>query len=296
MIIVLTIAVFLLSVSKPGENVIGCLQECAHAPDPDEAVLKVVSLNMLHGHPDFEYLNHRMERIAAAIMEEGADLVLLQEVPWTNEVGYAAEYLANETGMNYAYMRANGNRQLIRFEEGEAILSRYPIQNVEFSVLGPQAGIFENRVVLHARIDAPGGSLDVFVTHLTHGDAQVNAEQTSELYQFVEAHRDGMAIIAGDFNAQDNEAQIMALEGVWLDVHRKVNPFVIAPTCCVSDLTAGPGEPLEVRIDYIFVVPEDNQPYELIGAERVLDEPFQMDGGWLWASDHVGLLAEFKHR
>ena len=37
----------------------------------------------------------------------------------------------------------------------------------------------------------------------------INAEQAADLYRYVEANRKGFAIIAGDFNAQDDEPQIM---------------------------------------------------------------------------------------
>lgn len=63
-------------------------------------------------------------------------------------MGNGAEYIAGETGLNYAYYRANGNRLAIFFEEREAILSRYPLTDISVTELKPQADFFEHRVVL----------------------------------------------------------------------------------------------------------------------------------------------------
>ena len=287
--------VFLVNVSKPGSQVIGCLQDCAlDQIRVDDGTLRLMSLNILHGYPEFNNLQKRLQIIANEITRQGADLVCLQEAPWTPEFGYAAEVLAKSAGMNYAYLRANGNHGLIRFEEGVAILSRYPILHTNFTELEPRAGFFENRVVLHVVVAAPGGNLDIFVTHLTHGDDRINAGQAAGLHRYVEANRKGFAIIAGDFNAQDDERQIMDFQKRWTDAYREANPGKSGETCCVDELTAGPDELLDVRIDYIFIAPIDSQTYQLAGVKRVLHQPSRLDGGWLWASDHVGLLADIK--
>jgi len=82
---------------------------------------------MLHGFPGFELLDERLQTIADEINLIEPDIVLLQEVPWTLRRGNAAKHLAEQTEMNYAYLRANGNRWAIGFEEGEAILSLFPL-------------------------------------------------------------------------------------------------------------------------------------------------------------------------
>jgi len=74
-----------------------------------------MSLNVLHGHPRFEHLARRLDLIAAEIRRQDADIVCLQEVPWTRQLGGGAEYLAQRTGLNYLYLRANGNRWAILF-------------------------------------------------------------------------------------------------------------------------------------------------------------------------------------
>jgi endonuclease/exonuclease/phosphatase family metal-dependent hydrolase len=257
-----------------------------------------MSLNVLHDHPDFENLAQRLDLIAAEIQRSDADIVCLQEVPWTLRLGSGARMLADRTGLNHVGVRANGNRWTILFEEGEAILSRYPLRDVAFNVLSPRAGFFEHRVVLRATADTPWGDVRVFVTHLTDGEEEINRGQAASLLAFVEAAGPGLAVVAGDFNAREESPQMRELVGRWLDTYRVAHPDPDDEgyTCCIDDLSAGPGEPLEKRIDYLFLVPEPGREARvvamrrLVASRRVLDEPHPTASGYLWASDHVGLL------
>jgi endonuclease/exonuclease/phosphatase family metal-dependent hydrolase len=121
----------------------------------DDARLRVLALNVLHGFPRFERLDPRLAMIADEIRRQEVDLACLQEVPWTLRQESAAEYLARETGMNYLYLWANGNRWAILSEEGAAILSRYPLRDVTFQELRPRAALFEHRVLLKATAVTP---------------------------------------------------------------------------------------------------------------------------------------------
>ncbi len=259
-----------------------------------EGPLRVMSLNMLHGFPRFEHLSERLEIIAEEIRRQDADIVCLQEVPWTLQTRSAARYLAERTGLNHLYLRANGNRWAILFEEGEAILSRYPLRDLVSAELRPRAGFFEHRVVLGATAATPHGDLRVFVTHLTNGAPEVNRAQAESLMAFVEATGDGPAIVAGDFNAAEDSPQIQALTGQWVDSYRALYPDDEGLTCCVDDLSSDPAEPLEERIDYIFLAPGVEHIARALSSQRVLAQPFRTADGWQWASDHIGLLTEIS--
>jgi endonuclease/exonuclease/phosphatase family metal-dependent hydrolase len=246
----------------------------------------VISFNMLHGFPSFDHLSQRLDLIATEIDRHGADIVLLQEVPWTFKTRSAARFLAEKTGMNYAALRANGNRWAIGFEEGEAILSRYPILETEFEELMPKSGLFEHRVVLGATLDTPLGALKVFSTHLTNGDPEINQEQAAALSAF--AQGDGMSILAGDFNAQPHSPQIKACQSFWVDA------FAAAPkdTCCVDDLMLHDQIPGK-RIYYLFLSPQLAEASRMT-VSLVFDQPYSLDPGWLWASDHLGLIVTIE--
>jgi endonuclease/exonuclease/phosphatase family metal-dependent hydrolase len=290
-----TLAVLLIvwvcNASRAGRHAEGCPQECAEAPGREGEPLRVVSLNILHGHPKFENLATRLELAAEEILHLQADIVLLQEVPWTRKLGNGAEYLAQRTSMNYLYLRANGNRWTIFFEEGEAILSRYPLSNASIAELEPRAGFFEHRVVLHAVASTSLGEIDLFVTHLTNGAEDVNYGQAESLKAFVEQTATGPAIIAGDFNATEDSPQIQLLTEDWVDAYLALNPDQTGLTCCIDDLGSGPSEPLEKRIDYIFWRPQSPPRVRWISVQRAFARPFQVAGGWQWVSDHVGLMA-----
>jgi endonuclease/exonuclease/phosphatase family metal-dependent hydrolase len=252
-----------------------------------------MSLNMLHGFPRFERLRERLDLIAGEIRRQDPDIVCLQEVPWTPHLGNAAHYLAERTGLNYLYLRANGNRRAILFEEGEAILSRYPLRDVDFAELQPRAGFFEHRMVLGATAVTPWGEVRVFVTHLTNGDAEVNRAQAHSLMTFVTSGVHDLAIIAGDFNATEDSPQIRDIGREAVDTYRVAHPEDAGPTCCVDSLFSPNDECLDERIDFLFLLAPTRHGATVASCDRLLDQPHQASGGWLWTSDHVGLLAAF---
>ncbi len=287
------LTIWLLNVSRPGRAPIGCPAGCASTAARAPGPLRVLSLNMLHGFPTFEHLDARLAQIAVEIRRLDADIVLLQEVPWTMRYGSAAKHLAAATGLNHLYLRANGNRWAILFEEGEAVLSRFPLRDPASVELTPPAARFEHRVALAATAQTPWGDLRLVVTHLTNGAPEANAAQAASLTAFVGAGP-VPAIVAGDFNARDDSPQIRSLSGNWIDAFRAVRPQAPGPTCCVDDLRAGPEEPFEKRIDYLFLVPGPGTEFTIRSTELAFAQPYPLEDGWLWSSDHLGLLVEIE--
>ncbi len=274
-------------VRGPGPTVRGCLTACASAGERPPGALRVLTINVLHDFPRFTALRARLDRIAAEIRRLDADVVCVQEASWTPSLGDGARYLAERSGLNHVYVRANGERRFILFDEGEAVLSRFPLRDAGFAELLPRAGFFERRVVLHAVAESPFGPLHLFSTHLTNGDPAARRGQAASLRAFVEGKTDGVAIVGGDFNAHPDAPEIASLAALWIDTQRAAPE----PTCCVDGLRAGPDEPLEERIDYLFAIPARDRRVEVRAAQPVLASPERDGGGWLWASDHVGLFA-----
>jgi endonuclease/exonuclease/phosphatase family metal-dependent hydrolase len=281
---------YLVNASKPGRQVEGCSAGCAAASARRPGPLRVLDLNMLHGFPDFKDLPARVELIAQEVRRLDADVVLLQEVPWTIKTGSVARSLAGELGYNYLYYRASGNKSLIFFEQGEVILSRFPLRDQRSTLLAPRVDLFEWRVALSAIASTPWGDLTLVVTHLTDKASQKNLGQARSLLSFVESLPGDLKVVAGDFNASEASPQIRLLSTTWTDTFRALHADDPGLTCCVDDLTAGPTEPLEKRIDYLFLAGRgDLRP---VSAQRIFTEPFPFSGGWQWASDHIGLLVE----
>jgi len=296
LILVVLLILFVFNASLAGRGVEGCPLECSTQSVRRAGPLRIVNLNMLHGFPDFRELPLRLELIASEIRRLDADIVLLEEVPWTKTTGNGAQFLAQQLGYNYLYYRAEGNRHLILFETGQAILSRFPLKDAVYSVLPPRAGFFEPRVALGATAITPLGEVTFFVTHLTNkkSDPQINRVQAASLKEFVEANTTGLAVVGGDFNAREDSPQILELSTSWVDAYRTLHPGDQGLTCWVDDLTGGPGEQLEERIDYIFMVAADAKDGQIVSASHVFDQPFPVAGGWQWASDHTGLLVELE--
>jgi endonuclease/exonuclease/phosphatase family metal-dependent hydrolase len=284
------VVVWVLNASRVGVSAEGCLQDCSAWDTAGLPDLKVMTLNLLHGYPDFERLSQRLDHIAEEISRLGVDVILLQEVPWRPGLGNGAKYIADRAGLNHVYLRANGNRWAILFEEGEAILSRYPLTEVSFSELQPRVDFFEHRVVLSAKISLDWGEVRFFVAHLTNDAETLNQGQAFSLKSFVEASDGELKIIAGDFNALEGSTQIEALNKSWLDSYRSIHPGELGYTCCIDNLNSGPKEALEKRIDYIFVVQDPDFGATVKESRLVSNQPFELAGAWQWPSDHIGLL------
>ena len=107
---------WVLNASTAGGRAQGCPQDCAVRTTRRPGPLRVMSFNVLHGFPNFEQLGERLELTAAEILRQDANLVLLQEVPWTRRVGDGAKNLAQQVGFNYLYLRAQGNHWAIFFD------------------------------------------------------------------------------------------------------------------------------------------------------------------------------------
>jgi endonuclease/exonuclease/phosphatase family metal-dependent hydrolase len=284
---------WLFNVSRPGTRVEGCAEGCVEPASQDDETLRVMSLNVLHGFPRFERLRQRLDLIAGEIRRRQVDIACLQELPWTPHLGSAARYLARETGLNHLYLRANGNRWAILFEEGEAVLSRYPLRQVAFRELLPRAALFEHRVVLQATAVTPWGEVTLFVTHLTHGDPEVNRAQFASLKEVVARAGKRPSIVAGDMNATEDVLRVAAPG--WADTYRVTHPDDQGYTCCVDDLSTRSGGTLTRRIDYLFLA-SGTEAVSIVDSQLVLDQPAQSNGEWLWASDHVGVLTTLSTR
>lgn len=277
--------------SRPG-NVEGCPVGCGRPAEgrPSQEV-RVASLNLLHDFPHFGYISERMELVVREIEELDVDIVCLQEAAWAPAVGLVARRLAERLGMNYVYARANGNRWAILFEEGEAILSRFPLEDAGVQELEPRPAPFEHRIALHATAQTPWGPLTVVSVHLTTQEhPEANARQAAFLAQWVRTLPAHAVVIAGDFNATPDMPQIRLLQSEWVDTWREVHPGADAPTCCVDSLTAGPEETREKRIDYLFLAGRGTAELRAVEARLAFHRPQWVGGHWLWPSDHVGLF------
>jgi endonuclease/exonuclease/phosphatase family metal-dependent hydrolase len=243
----------------------------AAAPPPTPVTLRVVCYNIHHG----EGLDGRLdlERIAALITAQRADLVALQEVERgtqrTARRDLPAE-LARLTGLTARFDR---NIPYQGGEYGTAILSRYPIRraaHVPLTMVGPG----EQRGVQQVWLDVAGTEVLFLNTHLDHRREPAERERSvGEIRALVTAAGSLPVIVAGDFNAVPDSRAIATMREFLTDA------WTVAGR--------GPGFTIPVRqpnrrIDYVWVSPHLT--------------PVRMEVLSSEASDHLPIVAELALR
>jgi len=270
--------------------------------------LRVVTFNLLHGGPssgwrgDGEHLEERLAMVTRELQALAPDVIGLQEASIARGRGNVAARLARALGLHWAH--ASATRRVsglgwidglivwaMNFEEGPAILSRFPIVETSVVDLPRCRRFYDPRVLLRATLQTPRGRLDVFSTHTGHDACQVR-----RIAEIVGARRGGLpALVMGDFNAADTADWMVALrrEHGFIDAFRAAWPQ--APGRTVWQQPGAPTATVTRRVDFIFVVPNGAPAPRVRGSRVVLDTPARRpDGSTLWPSDHYGVLAELE--
>ncbi len=180
------------------------------APDPITTVqsevnikLRVGSYNIKHGAD----ANGDISVIAETIKNAGLDICGVQEVDYETSrcggIDQPAE-LASASGLEYYRYAPAIDYQGGKY--GTLILSRYPIESFEYTLL--PSGSNEQRAVGHAVINLDGTKIDFFNTHLSYESVGLRIIQFREL-------RDMLSecdhyILTADFNT-DNFSEFAAL-------------------------------------------------------------------------------------
>ncbi len=212
------------------------------APATAAVPVRVLCYNIHHG----EGLDGRLdlERIAALIKAQEADLVALQEVERgtqrTQRRDLPAE-LAQLTGLTVSFTR---NIPYQGGEYGTAVLSRFPIRRVAHTPL-KVIGQGEQRGVQQVWVDVHGTEILFLNTHLDHRRDPAERERSvEEIRALVAAAGPVPVIVAGDFNATPDSPAIATMRGFLRDAWTVIGQ--------------GPGHTIPVRqpnrrIDYIWV-------------------------------------------
>jgi endonuclease/exonuclease/phosphatase family metal-dependent hydrolase len=241
--------------------------QAAAADEPEALEIRVLCYNIHHGRGTDDQID--LNRIARVIELAKPDLVALQEVDnrteRTDRVDQTAE-LAGLTGYHGKFVKQ------IDYEGGEygqAILSRYPISDVQSHWL-PGVPDRDRRIVGVVQLSIGGQELSFATTHLHHINESFRVAQAQELNRlFSDSTRP--VILAGDFNAEPASPPLVQLAQVWtvaqLEDELKTFPAV-SPT---------------KQLDYVLFCPK--AAFEIVSAE-VMDEPL--------ASDHRPVLVVLR--
>jgi endonuclease/exonuclease/phosphatase family metal-dependent hydrolase len=281
---------------------------CASTPvvAASTPTLTVVTFNLLHGGAtsgltgDDQDLEQRLAMTAEELQRLSPDIVALQESSVSRRRGNVAARLATQLG--YAYAHAPATRRvfgiglldrlavwIMNFEEGPAILSRFPIVSRTTYDLPRCAKFFDPRVALRADVQTPAGTLAIISTHTSR-----DACQTRRVAELARQARGALpALVMGDFNHGETSAPIQALvrDDGFVDVFRTANPEDTGAT--VWQRVDAPAPTASRRVDFMFLVPGTEYTAEVRHSRVVINTPRHLaDGRTLWPSDHYGVLGE----
>jgi endonuclease/exonuclease/phosphatase family metal-dependent hydrolase len=270
-------------VTLPGLRHIGPLARRAHAvtrqaglttsqrqPGVDRpsaaTSLTVLSANLWHDWPRHQRWPSRVASFAELAESVDADILLLQEVARTPTLS-ADRWLADRLGFAFASTRANGALDAIGFEEGPAILSRFPISEVHVRQLTHGHNPLVRRAALAAHLETPFGPLLVVSAHLGLVQRH-NVGQIRRLREWVGAlTEDAVAIVGGDFNATELGAEMVETRRAWTDTFRTLHPTAEATTHTRRSRHRLGW--LHRRLDYVFVQQPAATPWQVLECTHV---------------------------
>lgn len=239
--------------------------------------LTVMTYNIHHGAGVDAVLD--LERIAALIEQNGADVVGLQEVDrhWSERSNWVDQpaWFAKRLKMHYAYA-ANLDLPPLnpgepRRQYGTAILSKYPIKDFTNTLL-PLYPTGEQRGLAVATIKVRGVDLRFANTHLTSNNNAERLEQAQKVVELLgKMHK--ATVLVGDLNARPDAPEIKTLTAVLSDTWVEVGE--------------GPGYTIEAsnptaRIDYQLHSPQLRPLKAAVPVSL--------------ASDHLPVVASFTVR
>ena len=167
---------------------------------------------------------------------------------------------ARLTGMQVAFGKA---MDYAGGQYGEAILSRWPLEDVHVLDLPYSAGC-EPRCVIAARVQLPdGGPSFVFAsTHLEHAQATVRLCQAGKLSSQLAYVKELPVILAGDFNAEPASLPMSVLRRHW------------SSATADESLPTFPADQPRVMLDHVVFRPESH--WQVLETQ-VVDEPLASD-------------------
>jgi endonuclease/exonuclease/phosphatase family metal-dependent hydrolase len=184
----------------------------------------VVSFNIHHGAGVDGSVD--LDRVASAIRATGADIVGLQEVDrhfdqrsqYQDQVEELAERLDMHSAFGASIDLDPPAAGRPRRQYGNAVLSRFPITSHTTTLL-PASDTSEPRAALTATIDAPGGPVEVVVSHLSVDPDQERQEQAAALSELI-GDMPERTIVLLDANASPDSPTLAALLGPMVDAWR----------------------------------------------------------------------------
>jgi endonuclease/exonuclease/phosphatase family metal-dependent hydrolase len=265
-----------------------------------DAPLRVVGFNLYHGGVtsvrwgDGDLLEQRVLMVSTQLAQIGADVVGVQEASVGGDRGDVAGRIAAELGFRRVWAAAGWRwapwlaRTALGFEEGPAVLSRFPIVSSDATPLAA-CGLAYRRMVVCARVAAPAGPVDVCSAHTSAS----RCEHRSLVAVLRRRYASVPLVLLGDLNAGPDARGIRALVrklGL-VDAFATANPG--APGFTVRQSPRESRPTASRRVDYVLVRPAQVGTLRVAASWIVLRTPDRgPDLRMLWPSDHYGVLAD----
>lgn len=265
-------------------------------PVPDNAV-RIMTYNIHHGSgnddctdpevpegqvPDADCALN-LDRVAEVIAAQDADIIGLQEVDrfWARSGGVdQPAQLGEMLDMNHCYGanldHAADDHADEPHQYGVAILTTYEIVSCENTFLPIVEGE-EQRGLLDARVMIDGvGEVAILNTHFDHKEPSTREMQSEAVAEYL-LDVDVPVVLMGDLNAEPDDGDLSLIQDLMTDAWAVAGDSPEGMT-----YPAHPEEPLEKRIDYIFVSPG----VTVLNAEVIATEDALM------AADHLPVIAD----
>lgn len=254
-------------------------------------------------------LDLNQAKAIAALAAEQPDLIGFQEIDLDAHRSFnqnQVDAIASALDIPFAALAINWDKRYVPFPywppsvhygqvvSGQAILSRYPIQQNERQVLAkvPSNPFYYNalyldRVAQIAEIEVSDQSLMVINVHLEAFDGPTRARQTEVVRRLAEGYaQTHPVLLIGDVNSALNRTE----EGETHSIQTLLDSPALASAAPPDALTTGaaatfPADQPQYTLDYIFYTPAT---LELLNWQ-VLTRAAQ-------ASDHLPIQATFRLR
>lgn len=216
------------------------------------------------------------ERIVDVLREVDADVVALQEVlchSHLHDRDHQAQFIAEALGMDF---RLGENRQINGGAYGNAILSRFPIEDHENYDISVKK--YEPRGCLRSTISLNGHPLHFVNVHMGTSFFERRKQVHKMLAEHVLDHPEliGRRIVAGDFNEW--------IDGVTTRLFRS-NFKSVDPRLHLGRARTFPGILPLVHLDHVYF--DD--------SFRLRNASLHRSRTALIASDHLPIVAEFEY-
>lgn len=245
--------------------------------------ISVLTLNLYHDRDDWP---RRREQIVSTLRTLRPDAIALQEVLEHESLRNQAEFLAGELGYQVHFVSTDPPGRPRRY--GNAILTPHRILDRGEAFLRP---LEDSRTAAYVRIAVGGHAVDIYATHLHHTPegSGMRAQQLRDLLAFIDGNSaDAPSIVAGDFNATTDAAELAALAPRFASSHDRLHPGANRDQRAHTTLNPFYFKDRQRRIDHVYY--EDGR-FVPVASRIVLDRP---DPHGVWPSDHFGLLATFR--